>query len=954
MTIRNKFLSPFPLTMLVAVLLPGDFVLAQRMMSQSELELVPIKPGDFIMGSDAGRDHWDEQPRHRVRIMNPFFISKYEITTERFRQFRPDFEPTPGFEPYAAGVSWNEAVAFCEWLSKKEGITYRLPTEAEWEYACRAGTTSTYSSGETPPEHGAPNPWGVCNMHTGPREWCHDWYDQYKRKDRKDPVGPKSGMARVVRGGLLDDGGRLANRKIFNGSACRAGMAPTFKPKRADAETAPETKAGNGMIGTWFGNNDFTNPQQLDVVTRLDNNWINDIVRGSVWSGRWRGSLKGPHTGPVVIELHASTGAGLRIGDSHIIDAWESDSAKAISIDLVEGQSYPIELTYHRTGSRETYLKVLWSWNGQEPVVIGKESLKYDGDDHARAIADGGAEPVRPGFHNIGFRVVQADMPESKPHASTRPFPFLGVRKKKNLAQHRPDPSRPYFRKRYVLPTPLENSEPKAIDVVGLHPSFRGHNHSPALEVCPNGDLLFVIYTSYTEYEPGVSFIASRLRVGADQWDMPDRFVDFAGVNDHAPLLYTDHNAGEMYLFWGSPRLIGGHPFQWMKSRDSGATWSDVRFPRFVTEIGPHSRQPINSAFRNNHGTLFLSSDGNGGRSLLWKSLDNGDTWHDSLGRTAGRHTAFALLDDGKSILGLGGKNTDIDGYMPQVISNNGGKSWEISKTVLPAQGTNQRPSLIRLLGGDLLYAGDFQHFRGQKPDGIADSGSFLALSQDNGKTWKVKKLPGAQQHEDPQWHNGAPTLGYSVLRQAPNGMIHLITTMNRPCLHFEFNKAWIMRKKDDSAEKDEVLMASKANIVENVKKHIERFDNGQVRVRYDGGEAKDGRFVLHGDVRWFYYDGQVQYQAKYEQGKKVGKEIFWSASGNKRWQRVHKPNGESTWTQWWGNGKPRSVSHWKNMHATGTATLRDMLGQRTYEAKFDRGKAVQIEKIEREDGTAP
>ncbi|MHC4620164.1 MAG: formylglycine-generating enzyme family protein, partial [Planctomycetota bacterium] len=108
--------------------------------------------------------------------------------------------------PYAAGVSWYEAVAFCEWLSKKEGRPYRLPTEAEWEYACRAGSTSLYSSGDRPPRAGRANAWGLKNMHTSVREWCLDWHGEYPAAEQVDPVGPEYGMARVVRGGLLDDG----------------------------------------------------------------------------------------------------------------------------------------------------------------------------------------------------------------------------------------------------------------------------------------------------------------------------------------------------------------------------------------------------------------------------------------------------------------------------------------------------------------------------------------------------------------------------------------------------------------------------------------------------------------------------------------------------------------------------------------------------------------------------
>ena len=171
-------------------------------------------------------------------------------------------------------------------------------------------------------------------------------------------------------------------------------------------------------------------------------------------------------------------------------------------------------------------------------------------------------------------------------------------------------------------------------------------------------------------------------------------------------------------------------------------------------------------------------------------------------------------------------KNTDIDGYMPAVISRDGGRSWEVSATVFPAQGTNQRPCVLRLRSGRIIFAADFQHFRGQKPEGMTRSGSYVAFSDDDGKTWSFRALPGAQQHESPQWHNGAATLGYSALRQAPNGTIHLIATMNRPCLHFAFNEAWLDAS-SEASRSDAELMRSTANEVAGVQTIRETYSDG-------------------------------------------------------------------------------------------------------------------------------
>jgi hypothetical protein len=113
-----------------------------------------------------------------------------------------------------------------------------------------------------------------------------------------------------------------------------------------------------------------------------------------------------------------------------------------------------------------------------------------------------------------------------------------------------------------------------------------------------------VLFTSENEYEPEVTFIATRLRMGADEWDAPSGFLGFAQSNNHAPPLYTDWRTGRMWFFWGTPGLEGGYPFQWATSDDSGATWSEIHVPMFEGEIGPHTRQPVNSALRDADGTL--------------------------------------------------------------------------------------------------------------------------------------------------------------------------------------------------------------------------------------------------------------------------------------------------------------------------------------------------------------
>lgn len=265
------------------------------------LQLALIPAGEFQMGSHESLDEIeanyqglnykakleqkildaDEWPQHRVRITKPFRLGVYEVTVGQFRQFckdsgykteaerdgtggwginrrggdfegrRPEYNwQQTGYELTAnhpvVNVSWNDARAFCEWLSKKEGKKYRLPTEAEWEYACRAGTKTRYASGDdpesvakmsniadassvtqglkqfndykqfalkandgyyTPAPVGsfAANAFGLHDMHGNVWEWCQDYYDEnyYGKSPVDDPKGPAEGRLHVRRGGAF-------------------------------------------------------------------------------------------------------------------------------------------------------------------------------------------------------------------------------------------------------------------------------------------------------------------------------------------------------------------------------------------------------------------------------------------------------------------------------------------------------------------------------------------------------------------------------------------------------------------------------------------------------------------------------------------------------------------------------------------------------------------------------
>jgi len=200
------------------------------------MKFVRIEPGPFRMGQEEGGD-WDEQPVHPVRISKPFFMAVTEVTNAQYEQFDPKHRPFRGKLGYSKRddeavvfINWYEANQFCQWLSQKEGKPYRLPTEAEWEYACRAGTTTAYHTGDSLPKEfhknvgmswfpdparrrkGAdpvplvvaqtpPNPWGLFDMHGNVEEWCSDGYGPYEPTAQTDPVGRIDGDFKVTRGG---------------------------------------------------------------------------------------------------------------------------------------------------------------------------------------------------------------------------------------------------------------------------------------------------------------------------------------------------------------------------------------------------------------------------------------------------------------------------------------------------------------------------------------------------------------------------------------------------------------------------------------------------------------------------------------------------------------------------------------------------------------------------------
>ncbi len=167
------------------------------------IEFRLIRPGTFVMGHNLGLE--SNRPAHTVTISRPFYFSINEITQAQYELImreNPSEILGPGLP--VTHMTWHDAVEFCERLSRRESTHYSLPTEAEWEYAYRANTTTRFYWGDEFDEEALsrPNPWGLRNMAGGVREWCLDWYAPYSAGDQTNPVvGEKIENLKVIRGG---------------------------------------------------------------------------------------------------------------------------------------------------------------------------------------------------------------------------------------------------------------------------------------------------------------------------------------------------------------------------------------------------------------------------------------------------------------------------------------------------------------------------------------------------------------------------------------------------------------------------------------------------------------------------------------------------------------------------------------------------------------------------------
>ena len=188
----------------------------------TKIVLKLVQPGTFQMGDETGLGGANELPVHTVNITKPFYVGVFEVTQRQWAEVEgtwPSYFTTSPDKLPVEQVSWNDCQAFLANLSSFAAFSFRLPTEAEWEYSCKAGTHTTWSHGSEPDnaylwcashanntthEVGTrlPNPWGLYDMHGNVNEFCEDYYESpYPPGEVSDPTGPAAGTSRVFRGG---------------------------------------------------------------------------------------------------------------------------------------------------------------------------------------------------------------------------------------------------------------------------------------------------------------------------------------------------------------------------------------------------------------------------------------------------------------------------------------------------------------------------------------------------------------------------------------------------------------------------------------------------------------------------------------------------------------------------------------------------------------------------------
>ena len=759
--------------------------------AQSELiPMIEIPAGNFYMGTLGGDENYDEAPMHKVHISKPFKMGLTEVTNAQYELFCPEHKLLRGKNGFSSEddeavvfVTYQDAVAFCDWLTRKEGKTYRLPTEAEWEYACKAGRYWNFYMDDKLPAawqknqviaatpkplslkvaQTLPNEWGLYDMCGNVEEWCLDWYGPYIDKEQTDPVGYSDGMARVTRGGSHNTPVKYLR------SANRMAMLPEdkhamtgFRVVQAEyPQTAP-----------------LSQPKDEYAVSQIKWDWTSQCITEPVF------------TAPLVYvhEPDAHSGTPFFKHNHQPALTW-CDNGDKEQTDPVGYSDGMARVT--RGGSHNTPVKYLRSANRMAMLPEDKHAM-------------------------TGFRVVQAEYPQTAPLSQPKDEYAVSQIKWDWTSQCITEP---------VFTAPLVYvHEP---DAHSGTPFFK-HNHQPALTWCDNGDLLAVWFSTNEEKGREMVVLSSRLCAGSREWEKSRMFYQIADRNLTGTALLNDRQ-GTLYHINGVE--AAGHWQNLMMtlrtSTDNGQTWSK---PRMIAPEHTKRHQVIAGTSITKEGWFVQACDaGPGGRdgAAVHISKDKGKTWTDpwngaplpdfkegGTGTTiAGIHAGVVQLKDGR-LMALGRNNSirDKEGRlrMPMSVSDDMGKTWHYSASEFPPIDGGQRLVLMRLNEGPILLISFTEHpyrtpkeergmmFTDKSGKPFKGYGMYAALSYDEGKTWPVKRLltdgtyrflnGGAWTQFFEMDENHAEPRGYLAGTQTPDNMIHLITSR----FYYKFNLAWL------------------------------------------------------------------------------------------------------------------------------------------------------------------
>ncbi len=339
---------------------PGDWIVGESTNTLG-MTYVRIPAGEFTMGSpedEAGR--YTSEKQHPVRLTKNYYLQATEVTQGQWRTimgYNPSRFSNCGDDCPVDSVSWNDIQDFLVNISAREGRRYRLPTEAEWEYAARAGSSAAFSDGDIshigtgrdpklagigwyaynsgdmtqPVGQKMPNAWGLYDVHGNVREWCQDWKDDYPDGSVSDPMGPSSGLLRVLRGG------DWSGRTVFCRSAYRSAGAPD------------ERNEGNGFRTVLM----FSPSATITKPTSGSEYGLNDVIT-------FQGTAEDPEDGPLArtslvwrSDIDGKIGTGASVKTSALskgvhtitLTATDSDEETAVDTTTITISGYPETFT---------------------------------------------------------------------------------------------------------------------------------------------------------------------------------------------------------------------------------------------------------------------------------------------------------------------------------------------------------------------------------------------------------------------------------------------------------------------------------------------------------------------------------------------------------------------------------------------------------------------------------